>query len=459
MLFFRFKNLHFVGIGGIGMSGIAEVLLNQGFRVSGSDLADSETVEHLRKLGAEIEIGHRAQNVKEAQVVIYSSAVKQDNVELQEARQRKIPIIARAEMLGELMRVKYGIAVAGTHGKTTTTSMIGAIMTAAEMDPTIIVGGRVKSLATTARLGSGEFLVAEADEFDRSFLRLTPAIAVITTLETEHLDCYKDLDEIKKAFLQFANQVPFYGSVIACRDEPGVLDLIPQMQRSVITYGLSKKADIQALNPTFHVATSRFSLQIRGQKRGELLLNLPGIHNVKNALAAVGVAEELHIDFEVVRRGLEKFYGVARRFEIKGEARGIMVVDDYAHHPTEIKATLAAARQGWKRRIVAVFQPHLYTRTRDFARDFGQSLAAADVLLVTSIYGAREQAIPGVTGELVVEAARQAGHQQIYYVPDRDDILARIEEVMQPGDIVITLGAGDIWKVARDLYEHLHEGE
>jgi UDP-N-acetylmuramate--alanine ligase len=458
-MFFRIKHLHFVGIGGIGMSGIAEVLLNQGFRISGSDQADSELLSRLRDLGAEISIGHRAENVSSAQVVVYSSAVKSDNVELIEAHRLKLPVIPRAEMLGELMRMKYGIAVAGTHGKTTTTSMIGAIMTEAEMDPTIIVGGRLKSLASNARLGSGEFLVAEADEFDRSFLRLTPAIAVITTLETEHLDCYKDLDEIKKAFIQFADQVPFYGSVIVCVDEPGAAALIPHLRRSVITYGLSAGAQVRALNPKYEQMHTHFSLTVRGENRGGIDLNLPGLHNVKNALAAVAVAEELKIDFEAVRRGLTKFHGVERRFEIKGEAQGIMVVDDYAHHPTEIKATLAAAKRGWNRRVIAVFQPHLYTRTRDFAADFGVSFGEADVLIVTGVYGARELPIPGVSGELVVAAARSAGHSQVLYVPDKTAILSEVLKIAKAGDIVITLGAGDIGKVARDLMENLGKGD
>lgn len=457
MLFFRLKHLHFVGIGGIGMSGIAKVLLNQGFRITGSDLQDSEVVAHLRQIGAEITIGHRAENVQGAQVVVYSSAVKPENPELAEARRQKLPIIPRAEILAELMRMKYGIAVAGTHGKTTTTSMIGAVMTEAELDPTIIVGGRVKSLATNARLGSGEFLVAEADEFDRSFLRLAPAIAVITTLETEHLDCYKDLDEIKSAFLQFADHVPFYGSVIACLDEPGVAELIPKMRRTVITYGFSDKAQIRALDPSFLQTRTRFAVKVRGEARGELALNLPGLHNVKNALAAVGVAEELNIGFEIVRRGLQKFHGVARRFEIKGEAQGIMVVDDYAHHPTEIKATLAAAKKGWNRRIIAVFQPHLYTRTRDFAVDFGASFADADLLIVTGIYGARELPIAGVSGELVIEAAKKAGHSEVRYIPEKGEIISELKNLCRSGDMVITLGAGDIWKVAKDYFEQLEE--
>jgi UDP-N-acetylmuramate--alanine ligase len=456
-MFFRVKHLHFVGIGGIGMSGIAEVLLNQGFRITGSDLQDSDILARLQELGAEIAIGHRAENVGKAQVVVYSSAVRPENAEMQEARRLNLPIIPRAEMLGELMRMKYGIAVAGTHGKTTTTSMIGAVMTEAELEPTIIVGGRVKSLATNAVLGSGEFLVAEADEFDRSFLRLTPVISVITTLEAEHMDCYQDFDDIKSAFLQFAEQVPFYGSVIACSDEPGVAELIPRIRRAVVSYGLNEKADVHALAPTFEAMKTKFSAQIHGRQMGDVEINLPGLHNVKNALAALAVAHELGIPFETVQRGLAKFRGVERRFEIKGEYRGVMVVDDYAHHPTEIKATLAAAKRGWDRRIIAVFQPHLYTRTRDFAADFGDSFKDADLLIVTEIYAAREQPIPGVNGKLVIAEARRAGHPEARYRPDKNAIADELAALCRSGDMVITLGAGDVWKVARDLCQKLQE--
>lgn len=454
-MFFRITNLHFVGIGGIGMSGIAEVLLNQGFRITGSDLLDSEVIAHLRKLGAEISIGHKAENVSGAQVVVYSSAVKPDNVEVVQAQRLNLLVIPRAEILGELMRMKYGIAVAGTHGKTTTTSMIAAVMTEAEMDPTIIVGGKVKSLLTNARLGSGEFLVAEADEFDRSFLRLTPVIAVITTLETEHLDTYRNLEDIQNAFLQFAGRVPFYGSVVLCLDEATVADLAPRLQRTVITYGISPQADVRADDIHFSQSSSDFKVIVRGKALGRLNLNQPGLHNVKNALATVGVAEELKIDFKCIRQGLQKFRGVDRRFEIKGEPRGILIVDDYAHHPTEIRATLAAARQGWNRRTIAVFQPHLYTRTRDFAEAFGESFSDADVLIVMGIYGAREEPIPGVSGELISGAARRSGHGNVHYVPERENVLEEILKIARSGDVVIALGAGDVWKVARDLRQRL----
>jgi len=441
------------------MSGIAEVLLNQGFQVTGSDLSDSEISEHLRQLGADITIGHNPENIGDAQVVVFSSAVKPDNVEYEEALKLNIPIVRRAEMLGELMRMKYGIAVAGTHGKTTTTSMIAAVLTEANLDPTFIVGGRVKSLATNARLGSGEFLIAEADEYDRSFLRLTPTIAIITTLETEHLDTYGNLDAIRRAFLQFADHTPFYGSIVLCSDEPDVAALIPKLRRRVLTYGIDSDADITAENIEFSEFQSNFDVTAHGSNLGNVTLNQPGIHNVKNALAAIGVAEELKIKFEFVRRGLSQFRGVERRFEIKGTANDIIVVDDYAHHPTEVLATLSAAKKGWRRRIVAVFQPHLYSRTRDFAIAFGESLSEADVVVVAGIYGAREEPIAGVTGELIFDAVNATGHKNVRYIPEFDDILPEVVKIVRPGDMVITLGAGSIWKVARDIAESLEKGE
>lgn len=457
-MLFRIKHLHFIGIGGIGMSGIAEVLLNQGFRVTGSDLLDSDIIARLRELGAEISIGHDAKSVKDAQVVVYSSAVKPDNLEFVEARRTGIPIIPRAAMLSELMRMKYGIAVAGTHGKTTTTSMIAAILTEADFDPTFIVGGRVKSLATNARLGSGEFLVAEADEYDRSFLRLNPTIAVITTMETEHLDTYGDLEEIRAAFLQFTEQVPFYGSIVLCIDEPTVASLLPDLSRPAITYGIEGETDIKATDIEFAEIHSRFDVVVRGNKRGAVNLNQPGLHNVKNALAAIGVAEELDIDFKKVQKSLSAFNGVERRFEIKGEASGVMVVDDYAHHPTEVQVTLDAARRGWERRIIAIFQPHLYSRTKDFAQAFGESFSGADVLVVTGIYGARETPIEGVTGQLIADAAVKAGHRNVRYLPETKTVVEEILKIVRPDDMVVALGAGDVWKLSGELFSKLGGG-
>ncbi len=450
-MFFRVKKLHFIGIGGIGMSGIAEVLLNQGFQVTGSDLQDSDLITHLRKLGADVKIGHHSDNVGDAQVVVYSSAVKPNNVEYEEAQKLGIPIIPRAEMLSELMRMKYGIAIAGTHGKTTTTSMVASILTEANLDPTFIVGGRVKSLATNAKLGSGEFLIAEADEYDRSFLKLTPTIAVITTLETEHLDTYGNLEEIRRAFLQFTDRIPFYGSIVLCLDELNVASLIPELQRPVITYGLEENVDIRAFNLEFYETQSRFDVTVQGEDRGNVTLNQPGLHNVRNALAAIGVAEELKIKFKYIRRGLNNFNGVERRFEIKGIFNDVMVVDDYAHHPTEVKATLAAAKNGWNRRIIALFQPHLYSRTRDFAEAFGESFTAADVLIVTGIYGSREDPMEGISGQHIVDSAVKAGQRNVHYLPDLDRVAPYVSELAQPGDMIITMGAGNIWTVAKTL--------
>lgn len=395
MRFKRVKKIHFVGIGGIGMSGIAEVLMNLGYQVSGSDLASSEVTQRLENLGAKIFQGHQPSHINGADAVVYSSAVKPDNPELTAARQSKIPVIPRSEMLAELMRMKFGIAVAGTHGKTTTTSMIGEILTKAGLDPTIVVGGKVINLGSNAILGKGIYLVAEADEFDRSFLKLTPSIAVVTTLESEHLDCYKNFDEIRKAFLEFANKVPFYGNVVLCMSEQSVADLIPDIHRPIITYGLSPQADLEAIDLKFQENQSSFKVRAKGRELGQISLSIPGVHNIKNCLAAVAVGLELEIDWSIIKAALEDFKGVRRRFEIKGNKNGILVVDDYAHHPSEIQATLAAAKGGWKRRVIAVFQPHLYSRTRDFHQEFGRSFSNSDVFIVTDIYPAREEPIPG----------------------------------------------------------------
>lgn len=455
MRFKRVKKVHFVGVGGIGMSGIAEVLLNLGYQVSGSDLTSSEVTQRLGKLGAVIHTGHQAGFVNGADAVVYSSAVKPDNPEVVAARQNKIPVIPRSEMLAELMRMKFGIAVAGTHGKTTTTSMIGEILSLAGLDPTIVVGGKVINLDTNAKLGQGIYLVAEADEFDRSFLKLTPSIAVITTLETEHLDCYQNFDEIKRAFLEFANKVPFYGNVVLCTSEQSVSDLIPEIHRPIITYGLLPQTDLEATELDFHQHQSRFKVKARGKELGQILLSVPGVHNVKNSLAAVAVGLELEISWDVIKEALENFKGVRRRFEIKGIKKEVLVVDDYAHHPSEIKATLDAAKQGWHKRVIAVFQPHLYSRTRDFYQEFGRSFANSDVLVLTDIYPAREEPIPGISAELILEAAKKTGHPAAFYYPDRKELLKFLQKTACSGDMVITLGAGDIYKVGQEFLESL----
>jgi len=476
MIFRRFTGLdrvHLVGIGGTGMSGIAEILLEYDVEVSGSDRSRSETTERLAALGARVSYGHAPEHVEGADLVVYSSAVPRDNVEVVEARRRGITVVRRAEMLAELMRLKYGVAVAGTHGKTTTTSLIGAVLTEAGLDPTVIVGGRVRALGTGARMGHSDYLVAEADEFDRSFLRLAPIIAVITTIDVDHLDTYEDLDEIKAAFVQFAEQVPFFGQVIVCLDDPNVQEILPRIaDRRIVTYGFSPQADFQALEVapgpgqeqdegeegSAPAVVTRFSVR-HGDDGvlGTVILPMPGRHNVANALAAVAVAHALDVPFEAVVRALEQFKGIDRRFDRRGTWQGAAVIDDYAHHPAEVAATLAAARQVCPAgKIHAVFQPHLFTRTRDQATAFGRALLGADRVVVTDVYPSREQPIEGVTGELVVEAARASGHRRVAYCPSWRDAPEVLAAEVEPGDLVITLGAGDVYRLAMEL---AHVGE
>jgi UDP-N-acetylmuramate--alanine ligase len=453
-MFSSIKKIHFVGIGGIGMSGIAEILLDQGFKVSGSDRGLSEVTDRLQKLGATVYEGHRAEHIADdVDALVYSSAVSSDNPEILAAQRRKIPVIRRAEMLAEVMRLKYGIGIAGTHGKTTTTSMISLVLMEGELDPTVIVGGKLSGLGgTNARLGHGEFIVVEADEFDRSFLSITPTIAVLTTLETDHLDCYRDLEDIKGAFIQFASKVPFYGFVVLCLDEPALLDIMPQLRKKkIITYGLNPQADVQAVEIRHKDNTSTFTVVRDGADLGHITLQVPGKHNVQNSLAAIAVGLELGVPFQKVKDGIEKFAGVYRRWEKKGESAGVTLYDDYAHHPTECRATLAGAKAGWRRRVVCVFQPHLYTRTRDFYEEFGKSFLLSDVLIVTDVYPAREEPIQGVTGELIVGAAKRFGHKDVHYVPEKKQIPSYLQSIVKTGDIVITMGAGDIWKYGEEF--------
>ena len=449
-MFSSIKKLHFVGIGGIGMSGIAELLIDQGFIISGSDKSLSETTERLQKLGASIYEGHKPEHVSpDVDVLVYSSAVPPDNIEILEAQHRKIPVIRRAEMLAEVMRLKYGIGIAGTHGKTTTTSMVGLVLIEGNLDPTVIVGGRLSGLGgSNARLGRGEFIVVEADEFDRSFLSITPTIAVLTTLEIDHLDCYRDLEDIKGAFVQFANKVPFYGFVVLCQDEPALQDIMPLLnQKKVIGYGLNPQADVQATEISYHNNTSTFSVIKDGNSLGQITIQLPGRHNIQNALAAIAVGLELKIPFDKIKKGIEKFSGVNRRWEKKGEIDSISIYDDYAHHPTECRVTLMGAKTGWKRRTVCVFQPHLFSRTRDFYEEFAKAFLLADVLVVTDIYPAREEPIQGISGELIVHAAKRYGHKNVYYVSDKNKLPEFIRGMVKKNDIVIMMGAGDIWKL------------
>jgi UDP-N-acetylmuramate--alanine ligase len=457
-MFSSIKKIHFVGIGGIGMSGIAEILINEGFRVSGSDRGLSEVTERLQKLGATIYEGHKAENIaRDVDALVYSSAVALENPEVLEAQRRKIPVIRRAEMLAEVMRLKYGIGIAGTHGKTTTTSMVSLVLMEGGLDPTVIVGGKLSGLGgTNARLGHGDFIVVEADEFDRSFLSITPTIAVLTTLETDHLDCYRDLDDIKGAFVQFASKVPFYGFVVLCLDEPALLDIMPQLnKKKIITYGLNPQADTQAVDIRHKDNTSTFTVVKDGKDLGPVTIQVPGNHNVQNSLAAIAVGLELGVPFDKVRAGIEKFAGVYRRWEKKGEINGVALYDDYAHHPTECRATLSGAKAGWRRRVVCVFQPHLFTRTRDFYEEFGKSFLLSDVLVVTDVYPAREEPIQGVTGELIVNAARRFGHKDAQYVPDKKKIPDHLKSIVKDGDIVITMGAGDIWKYGEEFLNQL----
>ena len=412
----RYRHVHFVGIGGSGMSGIAEILLDLGYRVSGSDRRRNEAVERLERRGAKVVIGHDAAHVEGAHVVVYSSAVPRDNVELQAARRLGIPTIPRAEMLAELMRVKYGVAVAGTHGKTTTTSMVAAVLAEGGLDPTIVVGGRIVGLGASARLGQGEYLVAEADESDGSFLRLTPALAVVTTIDAEHLDHYGTLDALREAFLAFVNRVPFYGAAVLCLDQPDIQRLLPRVEKRVITYGLEASADLVARRVQLAGLTSRFDVHRRDQHLGECRLRVPGRHNVLNALAAVAVGLELELSFPVIQRALAGFAGVQRRFQVLGTAAGVTVVDDYGHHPAEIRATLAAAKAGFDGRVITVFQPHRYTRTQSLYQEFLTAFNQSDVVIVMDVYPAGEPPIPGVSAADLAEAIRTHGHRDVSYL-------------------------------------------
>ncbi|MGA8409589.1 MAG: UDP-N-acetylmuramate--L-alanine ligase [Candidatus Acidiferrales bacterium] len=450
--FRNFQRIHLVGIGGSGMSGIAEVLLSSGYAVSGSDLKLSPVTERLRKLGANIFEGHQAENVHGAHVVVISSAVRPDNVEVVEAQKLKIPVIPRAEMLAELMRLKYGIAVAGAHGKTTTTSMVAAVLAAAGLDPTFVVGGRVNHAGSNAGVGKSEYMVVEADESDRSFLLLAPVVAVVTTIDREHLDHYHSLEEIQDVFLQFVNRVPFYGSVVLCLDEPNVQAILPRVKRPVITYGTSNQADLVIADVKLNGLSSEFRLKYHGEDLGMFQLPAPpGIHNVRNAAAAAGVALSLNVPADLIRAGLAKFSGVGRRFEIKGTYNGVTLIDDYGHHPAEIRATLEAARGCGYRRLLVLFQPHRYTRTQHLWEDFRRSFNLADVLVLTEIYAAGEQPIEGVTGERLAAAIRGAGHKSVVFTSTMQAGMEYMLREARPGDAVMAIGAGSVGRVLEQL--------
>ena len=445
-MFKRIQHIHFVGIGGIGMSGIAEVLLNLGYRVSGSDMRSTPITEHLSGLGGVISYRHAAENVSGAQVVVTSSAVSPQNPEIAEAHRRKIPVIPRAEMLAELARLKYSVAVAGTHGKTTTTSMIATVLDKAGYDPTIVVGGLLNTIGSNARLGKGDYIVLEADESDRSFLLLSPTIAVVTNIEADHLDNYKDLDDIRSAFLTFVNKVPFYGAAVLCLDEPVVQSLIPAMKRRIITYGTAAQADVSISDVAIEGLGSAFTLRFNGSTQ-RIKLNVPGIHNVLNATAAFAATRDMGIEPRRIAEGLESFQGVERRFQIKSRD-GITVIDDYAHHPTEIRATLNAAKRGNFRRLFVVFQPHRYTRTFHLFDDFARAFNLADVVLMLDIYPAGETPIDGVTTPALIEKIKSFGHKNAMYVPKFEGIESYIIANASEGDAVIVMGAGSVTKLS-----------
>jgi UDP-N-acetylmuramate--alanine ligase len=455
----KLKHIHMVGIGGTGMNGIAEVLLNLGYTVSGSDIQENEATQRLARLGALIAYGHRPENVGGADVVVISSAVRNDNVEVQKARAIQIPVIPRAEMLAELMRMKYGIAVAGSHGKTSTTSMTALVLVAGGYDPTIIVGGRLNTIGANAKLGEGDFIVAEADESDRSFLYLSPFIAVLTNIDEEHLDQYHDVEEIKRTFVNFANKVPFYCPVVLCLDDPNLQSIIPEIERKIITYGFSAQSDFFARDYRFEDFASFSTVYYKGSRLGAMKLNVPGKHNILNAMAATAVGMDLDIPPQTIFQALESYTGTGRRFELKKTVRDIMIVEDYAHHPTEIKATLEAAKRGWPRRIVAVFQPHRYSRLSHLMKAFATAFNQADVLIVTEVYPAGEAPIEGVSGKALYEEIVQFGHKQVRFEPDLAKVPALVEKLALPNDIVLVLGAGNVNRTIPEIVKRLEAGK
>jgi UDP-N-acetylmuramate--alanine ligase len=455
-MFFSRQHLHFTGIGGIGMSGIAEVLLNLGYTISGSDLRLSPTTDRLAQLGAKVYEGHDAANVEGAKALVVSSAVDETNPEVQEARRLQIPVIPRGELLAELMRLKYGVAVAGSHGKTTTTSMIATILSHAGLDPTVVVGGKVAAMGgSNARVGKSDFLVVESDESDGSFLKLSPILAIVTNVDREHLDHYADIEAIRAAFTDFVNKVPFYGAAILCLDDENIQGILPDVRRRTITYGRTSQADYQPDQQEFGDFHSHFHLRSRTGDLGEFHLNIPGEHNVLNATAAIAAALELHVEPDVIREGLRRFTGVARRFEIRGEAGGVTVVDDYGHHPTEIRATLEAARSCCGKRVHVLFQPHRYTRTFHLLDDFARAFHQADRVIVLDIYAASEKPIEGVTAESLVERMRQFGHRGAEYAGSTENGIEMIVEAAEPGDLVLTLGAGSVSQTGEKILERL----
>ncbi len=455
-MFLKKYHIHFVGIGGIGMSGIAELLLNLGYKVSGSDTSSSDITRRLESLGGIIFQGHSAEQIHGADVVVTSSAIGPDNPEVAAAGQGSIPVIPRAEMLAELMRLKYSVAIAGAHGKTSTTSIVASVLGKGGLDPTVVIGGKLKSIDSNALLGEGDYIVAEADESDGSFLKISPTIAVVTNIDREHLDFYQDLNAIKEVFLSFIDKIPFYGLAVLCLDDEPIQDIIPNIQKRFTTYGMSTQADFQAKDVVFEGLKSRFHVHHLGVRLGEIVLNLPGIHNVYNALAAIVVGIELDIPFGVIKSALQTAEGVQRRLEIKGENKGVTVVDDYGHHPTEVKITLQAVRESWPdRRVVVVFQPHRYTRTQALFDDFTRAFYQSDLLVVLPIYAAGEKKIKGVEGHTLFEGIRSHGHREVVYMQDFETAVSHLKKVLTQNDILLTLGAGDVWKVGEMILKKL----
>jgi UDP-N-acetylmuramate--alanine ligase len=455
--FGKVQHIHFVGIGGIGMSGIAELLLNLGYTVSGSDLKESEVTRRLSGMGASLQLGHRREHAAGADVVVFSSAVSPDNPEIREAVERFVPVIPRAEMLAELMRLKYGVAVAGAHGKTTTTSMIASILTSADLDPTVVIGGRLDIWGgSNAKLGQGDILVAESDESDGSFMVLSPTIAVVTNVDLEHIEHYGTMDNLRNTFVDFVNKIPFYGSAVLCLDNEEIQGILPRLRKRYLTYGMASQADVQAREVETRELASSFEILHRERPLGRVLVGMPGKHNVLNALAAITVGLELELDLEDVKAGLRNLGGLARRFQLKGERGGILFMDDYGHHPTEVVQTLETARTCWpEQRLVVVFQPHRYTRTRALYDRFVLSFNQADVLLVAPIYGAGEEPIEGVTSDWLCRGIKQHGHREVIPGRDLDWIRERLREILRPGDVAVTLGAGDVHRVGERLMEEL----
>ncbi|MGA8868680.1 MAG: UDP-N-acetylmuramate--L-alanine ligase [Candidatus Sulfotelmatobacter sp.] len=465
-MFAKIQRIHFVGIGGIGMSGIAEVLLNLGYKVSGSDLKNSPVTQRLAELGAQIFEGHTADNVSGAEVVVTSSAIAAENPEVAEAHRLHVPVIQRAEMLAELMRLKYGIAIAGMHGKTTTTSMVAAVLAAGGLDPTVVVGGRVGAMGSNARLGKSQYLVAEADESDRSFLKLTPILSVVTNIDREHMDCYRNMRDVKKTFLEFMDQVPFYGMIVACNDDPVLRKLLPEVQRRTVTYGTKRGSDFWIKIPTSrakdaremrHPPVNNFRVSYRKQDLGEFTLHVPGAHNVLNATAAIAVGIGLDVGVDLIRAALEQFRGVDRRFQLRGQAAGISVIDDYGHHPTEIRATLAAARQCGFRKIHVVFQPHRYTRTRDLMEEFTAAFGDADSLVVLDIYAASEKPIEGISGEALARRIAEKSGRSVQYASSFPDGIRAAVANAGEGDMILTLGAGSVSQLGPMVLDRLRE--